>query len=78
MPSKSNATGFITPIQIESVEKNIVVDFRANREELLNTIQHTWYNQDIFQQFPLSNHKEANTQILWLVAVLLIITNSVI
>lgn len=53
------------PVQIHSMEKNVIVDFRANREELLHTIQHSWYSQETYQEFPKSERKEANVQILW-------------
>lgn len=63
-----NVNHIIPSIEIESMERNVIVDFRANREELLNTIQHSWYNQNTFQEFPPSKSKEANVEILWLVS----------
>lgn len=65
MELKSTASYSGAPIQIESMERNVIVDFKTNREELLSTIQHSWYNQEGFREFPQSKHREANTEILW-------------
>ncbi|XP_074035449.1 gamma-tubulin complex component 5 [Leptinotarsa decemlineata] len=54
-----------TPQVITSNEKDVIVNLRANREELLNTIQHSWYNQDHFYEAPFSELKEANVGINW-------------
>ncbi|KAJ8975654.1 hypothetical protein NQ317_012993 [Molorchus minor] len=48
-----------------SSDKSTTVDFRTTREELLATIQHTWYNKDRFFMPPPSDWEQANTGILW-------------
>lgn len=53
------------PFQIETSDKDVVTTLRTNREELLNTIQHTWYNQQVYHDNPFSGHREANIGILW-------------
>lgn len=62
---KTNEVWSTIPIQIKSYERNTIADFRANREELLNTIQHSWYNLNSYHEYPRSKHKEANVEILW-------------
>ncbi|CAH1956605.1 unnamed protein product [Acanthoscelides obtectus] len=47
------------------VEPDVVTDFRTCREQLLNTIQHTWYNVGYYFDAPYSDHKEANLGLLW-------------
>ncbi|XP_030748317.1 gamma-tubulin complex component 5-like [Sitophilus oryzae] len=53
------------PVQIRSSNNFYVMDYKANREELLNTIQHTWYCGDKFFIKPESEWREANIGILW-------------
>ncbi|KAJ8956277.1 hypothetical protein NQ318_015013 [Aromia moschata] len=53
------------PTIADECKRDVVVDFKANREELLATIQHTWYNQEKFHMAPFSNWREANIGILW-------------
>ncbi|XP_057669823.1 gamma-tubulin complex component 5 [Diorhabda carinulata] len=52
-------------VTITSCEKDVVMNLRANREELYNTIQHTWYNDTNFQDKPFSERREANIGMLW-------------
>ncbi|KAL1502501.1 hypothetical protein ABEB36_007635 [Hypothenemus hampei] len=51
--------------QIKSMENICVMDLRSNREELLITIQHSWYNEESFCMEPESEEREANIGILW-------------
>ncbi|VEN43416.1 unnamed protein product [Callosobruchus maculatus] len=54
------------PLIIEQItEPDVVIDFRTCREQLLNTIQHTWYNVGYYFDAPYSDHKEANLGLLW-------------
>ncbi|XP_076256515.1 gamma-tubulin complex component 5-like [Rhynchophorus ferrugineus] len=62
---KNEPSGCLLPVQIQSSEKLYVMDFRANREELLNTIQHSWYNGGKFFIKPQSKLRDANIGILW-------------
>ncbi|KAH1019005.1 gamma-tubulin complex component 5 [Dendroctonus ponderosae] len=57
--------GETLPIQIKSVERICVMDLKFKREELLATIQHSWYNDDSFMMRPKSDWREANIGILW-------------
>ncbi|XP_072394670.1 gamma-tubulin complex component 5 [Diabrotica undecimpunctata] len=52
-------------VVIPRCETDVILNFRANREELLNTVQHTWYNENIFFNIPFSERREANIGILW-------------
>ncbi|CAH1155298.1 unnamed protein product [Phaedon cochleariae] len=52
-------------VLIHSSESDVIMNLRANREELLNTIQHTWYNQSRFHDTPFSERREANIGIIW-------------
>ncbi|XP_050311332.1 gamma-tubulin complex component 5-like [Anthonomus grandis grandis] len=61
----SNLTQPMLPIQIKSSDKICLMDLKTNREELLGTVQHTWYNQDQFFMEPASECFEANVGILW-------------
>ncbi|XP_018570700.1 gamma-tubulin complex component 5-like [Anoplophora glabripennis] len=65
---RGNRSGHNTshlPTVIDDTEKGTIVDLRANREELLATIQHTWYNQTRFHMTPFSEWREANIAIHW-------------
>ncbi|KAJ8916483.1 hypothetical protein NQ315_000125 [Exocentrus adspersus] len=53
------------PILIDGTEKDTVVDLTTNREELLATVQHSWYVDERFFHAPFSNWREANIGILW-------------
>lgn len=35
------------------------------KQELLSTIQHTWYNEEFYSEKPNSSEREANIGILW-------------
>ncbi|KAJ8968454.1 hypothetical protein NQ314_002293 [Rhamnusium bicolor] len=61
-PGTSTAT---LPVVIDSTDREVVVDLRSNREELLATVQHTWYHQERFHMAPVSKWREANIGILW-------------
>nr|CAH7712329.1 unnamed protein product [Callosobruchus chinensis] len=54
------------PVIIEQIaEPDVIIDFRTCREQLVNTIQHTWYNVGYYFDAPYSDHKEANLGLLW-------------
>ncbi|KAG5864882.1 hypothetical protein JTB14_036711 [Gonioctena quinquepunctata] len=53
------------PLVIKSNDSDVIVNLRANREELLNTIQHSWYNQNYVHEAPFSDLREANVGIHW-------------
>lgn len=51
--------------QIRSAENMCVMNLKRSREELLATIQNTWYLEDCCFMKPESDHREANIGILW-------------
>ncbi|CAG9853558.1 unnamed protein product [Phyllotreta striolata] len=53
------------PTIIDEYERDVIVNLRANREELFNTIQHTWYNTQHFHDAPVSDRREGNIGIMW-------------
>ncbi|CAG9770142.1 unnamed protein product [Ceutorhynchus assimilis] len=62
--SPSDSTSLL-PVHIKSADKICTMDFNASREELLRTIQHSWYTQENFFMEPQSQRREANIGILW-------------
>lgn len=57
------------PRQIKSDERICVMDLNCKREELLATIQHSWYTEDnLITMLPKSDWREANIGILWYVS----------
>lgn len=51
--------------QIKSTENMCVMNLKRSREELLATIQNSWYLEDCCFMKPESDHREANIGILW-------------
>ncbi|KAK9884203.1 hypothetical protein WA026_005156 [Henosepilachna vigintioctopunctata] len=41
------------------------MDFNLHHEELVSTIQHTWYNEDYYSEVPPSKNEAANIGLLW-------------
>ncbi|XP_060534351.1 uncharacterized protein LOC132706808 isoform X2 [Cylas formicarius] len=50
---------------IRSTERKCVLDLRSSRDELLATIQHSWYEENFFRDKPESEHREANIALIW-------------
>ncbi|XP_066257824.1 gamma-tubulin complex component 5 [Euwallacea similis] len=63
--SSADFSNFTLPIQIKSKEDRCILNLRTSRDELMATIQHTWYKKEHCFMKPESRFKEANIGILW-------------
>ncbi|KAL3270449.1 hypothetical protein HHI36_021000 [Cryptolaemus montrouzieri] len=55
----------VRPILESNTNIGIKMNFNLNHQELMSSIQHTWYNKEYYLEKPFSKRTEANTGLLW-------------